>query len=170
MRKVPSIVLALSAAAAAASVAYAQTAPAQTAPAQTALAPSAPAAAARADGPANMKNRKVLPATITRRELGQTMRSFAVSLGVRCAYCHVGPVDGPLSAFDFASDANPHKEIARGMIRMAMRINAELPKIADKDSKVSCYSCHRGATKPALVPPEPPAAPAAVAPSKPPAS
>ncbi|MBV9932453.1 MAG: c-type cytochrome [Alphaproteobacteria bacterium] len=148
MRQLPSILFAAAAAVAGVSVAWAQTAP----PAP------APAAAPRGDpdAPANMKNRKVLPANITHRELGQTMRAFALSLGVRCAYCHVGPPDGPLSAFDFASDANPHKNIARGMIRMADRINAELPKIADKDSRVSCYSCHRGATKPALVPPEPP--------------
>src|SRR3954471_6948079 len=161
MRQLPSVLLAAAAAALGISVAYAQAAP-------------APAAAAAArgnpDAPANMKNRKVLPANITHRELGQTMRSFAMSLGVRCAYCHVGPQNGPLSAFDFASDANPHKNVARGMVRMAMNINAELPKIADKDSKVSCYSCHRGATKPALVPPEPPAAPAAATAPKPPAS
>jgi hypothetical protein len=164
MRQLPSVLFAAAAAVAGFSVAYAQTAPAPAPIARPAPNP---------DGPANMKNRKVLPETITRRELGQTMRSFAMSLGVRCGYCHVGPENGPLSAFDFASDANPHKNVARGMIRMAMRINEELPKIADKDSKVSCYSCHRGATKPALVPPEPPAAPAAPAgetPPKPPAS
>jgi hypothetical protein len=162
MRQLPSVLLAAAAAALGISVAYAQTAPAP-APAP------APAATARGnpDAPANMKNRKVLPANITHRELGQTMRSFALSLGVRCAYCHVGPENGPLSAFDFASDANPHKNVARGMIRMAMGINEELPKIADKDSKISCYSCHRGAPKPALVPPEPPAP---AAPPKPPAS
>jgi len=158
MRQLPSFLLAAAAAAFGISVAYAQTAPAP-----------APAAAPRGDpdAPANMKNRKVLPATITHRQLGQTMRSFAMGLGVRCAYCHVGPENGPLSAFDFASDANPHKNVARGMMRMAMRINEELPKIADKDSKISCYSCHRGATKPALAPPEATAAPAAAAAPKP---
>jgi hypothetical protein len=162
MRQLPSVLLAAAAAALGISVAYAQTAPTP---------PPAPAAAPRGDpnAPANMKNRKVLPATITHRELGQTMRSFALSLGVRCGYCHVGPENGPLSAFDFASDANPHKNVARGMIRMAMQVNEELPKIADRDSKISCYSCHRGATKPALVPPEPAAAPAAAAAPKPPA-
>jgi len=164
MRQLPSVLLAAAAAALGISVAYAQTVPAP--------APAAPAAAPRGnpDAPANMKNRKVLPATITHRELGQTMRSFALSLGVRCGYCHVGPENGPLSAFDFASDANPHKDIARGMVRMAMGINEQLPKIAEKDSKVSCYSCHRGATKPALVPPEPPAAAPPAAAPKPPAS
>jgi Photosynthetic reaction centre cytochrome C subunit len=158
MRQLPSVLLAAAGAALGLSVAYAQPAP-------------APAAAPRGDpnAPANMKNRKVLPANITHRELGQTMKSFALSLGVRCAYCHVGPENGPLSAFDFASDANPHKNIARGMVRMAMDINRQLPTIADKDSKISCYSCHRGATKPALAPPELPAAAPAAAP-KPPAS
>ena len=164
MRQLPSILFAAAAAAAVAgvSVAWAQTAQ-PTPPA------SAPAAAPRGDpnAPANMKNRKVLPANITHRQLGQTMKSFALSLGVRCAYCHVGPENGPLSAFDFASDAKPHKNIARGMIRMADRINAELPKIADKDSRISCYSCHRGATKPAVeLPPVVEVAP----PPKPPAS
>jgi hypothetical protein len=166
MRQLPSVLLAAAAAVAGISVAYAQTAPAP-------ASPPAPAAAPRGnpDAPANMKNRKVLPANITHRELGQTMKSFSMSLGVRCAYCHVGPADGPLSAFDFASDANPHKNIARGMIRMAMDINRELPKIADKDSRISCYSCHRGATKPALAPPTaPPAPPPVAAAPKPPAS
>jgi hypothetical protein len=160
MRQLPSILFAAAAALAGVSVAWAQAVP----PAP------APGISVHADAPANMKNRKVLPAGITRRELGDTMRSFTAALGVRCAYCHVGPENGPLSAFDFASDAKPHKEVARGMIRMAMRINEELPKIADKDSKVSCYTCHRGATRPALVPPPPPTPPAAVTPPKPPAS
>jgi len=166
MRQLPSVLLAAAAAALGISVAYAQTAPAP--------APAAPAAAPRGnpDAPAEMKNRKVLPANITHRELGQTMRSFAMSLGVRCAYCHVGPENGPLSAFDFASDANPHKNVARGMMRMAMRLNEELPKIADKDSKVGCYTCHRGSPHPAVSPPPPaqPAAAAPPAPAKPPAS
>jgi hypothetical protein len=166
MRNVTSMLLGATALLAIGSVAYAQSATPAPAPAPAA------AAAPRGDpnAPANMKNRKVLPANITHRELGQTMKSFALSLGVRCAYCHVGPENGPLSAFDFASDANPHKNVARGMIRMAMRINEELPKIADKDSRISCYSCHRGATKPALAPPAPAAGPAAAPPPKPPAS
>lgn len=137
MRKLSSMVLAVSGVAAAASVGYAQTAP-------------APAAPARAEfqWPARMKNAKVLPATMGADALRDTMRNFSLSLGVRCGYCHVQG--------DFASDANPHKNIARGMIRMSMRINAELPKIADKGARISCYSCHRGATKPAVLPPPPP--------------
>lgn len=163
MRQLPSVLLAAATAALGISVAYAQTAPAPA---------SAPAAAPRGDpdAPANMKNRKVLPANITHRELGQTMKSFAMSLGVRCAYCHVGPENGPLSAFDFASDANPHKNVARGMIRMAMDLNRQLPTIADRDSKVSCYTCHRGSPHPAVAAPPAPAAAPAAAPTKPPAS
>jgi hypothetical protein len=103
------------------------------------------------------------------RDLLGTMKQFAQSLGVRCTFCHVG-VDGrPLSTFDFASDAKPNKGIARDMLRLADRLNSQdLPAIGGLiDPHVTCYTCHRGSTKPAtMIPPTPAAAPAA--PSTPP--
>lgn len=77
------------------------------------------------------------------------MRGFTRALGVECSYCHVGR--------NFASDDNPKKPIARDMIRMAMDINAKNPVV---DAKVTCYTCHRGATEPVNAPEAKPAAPA----------
>jgi len=116
------------------------------------------------------KNLKVFPQTISRAELIQNMKAFTSALGVRCTYCHVGTEGQPLSTYDFASDKIDHKDIARGMLRMADRLNDEqLPAITGlPDAKVTCFTCHRGSTKPATEPPAatPAAAPAAV-PSKP---
>jgi hypothetical protein len=113
--------------------------------------------------PARMANPRVLPADTSPERLRDIMRGFAVGLGVRCSFCHVGTEGQPLTTFDFASDANPHKEIARGMMRMVWRLNQEqLPAIAGLSApQVSCYTCHRGAEEPATAPPPRPAAPAA---------
>ncbi|MFL6758681.1 MAG: c-type cytochrome [Sphingomonas sp.] len=116
------------------------------------------------------KNLKVLPKDIGRAELLTNMKFFAQSLGVRCTYCHVGTEGQPLSTFDFASDAKDHKKIARDMMRLAQHINTEhLPAITGlPDAKVTCFTCHRGSTKPATeIPPPVQAAPAA--PAAPPA-
>jgi hypothetical protein len=87
---------------------------------------------------ASPKNLKVLPA----QGLQPTMAAFRVGLGVMCTYCHMLP--------DFASDENPKKEIARGMIKMVIEINAKFP---DGKPHVSCYTCHRGAEEPIMAPP-----------------
>jgi hypothetical protein len=87
---------------------------------------------------ASPKNLKVLPA----QGLQPTMAAFRVGLGVMCTYCHMLP--------DFSSDENPKKEIARGMIKMVMDINARFP---DGKPHVSCYTCHRGAEEPIMAPP-----------------
>jgi hypothetical protein len=113
------------------------------------------------------KNLKVFPKDVSRADLLSNMKFFSQSLGVRCTYCHVGEEGKPLSTFDFASDAKDHKAIARDMIRLADHINHEhLPKIlVDPEAKVSCFTCHRGSTKPLAAPPPAPAPTAG--PSKP---
>ena len=128
--------------------------------------------------PERITNAQVLPADIGSQRLRQTMVSFARALGVRCTFCHVGAEGAPLDQLDFVSDANPHKTIARGMIRMVRSLNNEdLPAIlgpapADQ-SRVTCYTCHRGATTPeTMIPPPPPrpaqAPPPPAAPTPPP--
>ena len=82
----------------------------------------------------NPKNLKLLKPD----NLREAMVNFRDSLGVQCAYCHVQG--------DFASDANPKKEVARMMITMAREINSKFP---DGKQHVRCYTCHRGATEPA---------------------
>lgn len=88
----------------------------------------------------NPTNLKVLKAA-TGAEIAQIMRTFTAGLGVQCTYCHVQG--------NFASDENPKKEVARKMIRMAQKINAEFP---DGKMRVSCYTCHRGETEPKTAP------------------
>ena len=81
------------------------------------------------------KNLKLLQPS----EVMGAMHSFRIALGQKCSFCHV---EG-----NFASDENPHKEIARKMIVMARDINAKFP---DGKQHVTCYTCHRGATEPTM--------------------
>jgi Photosynthetic reaction centre cytochrome C subunit len=85
------------------------------------------------------KNLKVLK--VPTSELIPIMRSFSAGLGVECDFCHVKG--------DFASDDNPHKDIARKMIVMAEHINSNFP---DGKMHVTCYTCHRGEEEPKTAP------------------
>ena len=75
------------------------------------------------------------------------MQKYAAALGGNCLTCHV---QGTESRPDFASDENPHKVIARNMIKMTKEINAKFP---DGKEHVTCYTCHRGSHEPAMAPP-----------------
>ncbi len=104
------------------------------------------------------KNVKVLPKTLTDQQLHQVMREWAVSLGVRCDFCHAADPAG--KGLDFASDAKPEKEMARHMFKMMSKINAKYFK-AEKDSLgmmaktgINCYTCHRGSSHPEVKLPE----------------
>jgi hypothetical protein len=111
---------------------------------------AAPPAQAETPGPAG-RNLKVLPARIPQERLIGVMREWSGALGVQCSYCHV--------AGNFASDANPHKNLARGMVTMTKRINDELlpPVVGKSDqARVTCYSCHGGSPIPKTEAPEPP--------------
>lgn len=100
-------------------------------------------------------NLKVLPAAIPRESLMALMRSMAGALGVECGHCHVGQK----GSMDFASDAKREKDVARAMMLMVRRINEHDLKVTDwRESKVTCFTCHRGAVKPLTVPPPAPAA------------
>jgi photosynthetic reaction center cytochrome c subunit len=105
-----------------------------------ALAVAAGAAIAQGPQPAGT-NVKVLPWGVNTRQI---MAGFQSALGVECAYCHV--------AGDFASDANPKKETARGMMLMMLEINYRFP---DAKIHVTCYTCHRGQTEPKTAAPAP---------------
>ncbi len=116
----------------AASIAFAQ--PPQGTPAPPS--PSAPGG----------QNLQVLPQDIAQRTLNNMMSGFASALGVNCSHCHVPG--------NFASDDNPNKTIARGMMRMTWQLNNQtLPAIAGiGETRVSCATCHRGAAVPSLTP------------------
>ena len=109
------------------------------------------------------KNLKVFPQTITRDQLISNMKLFSQSLGVRCQFCHVGWEGKPLFSFDFASDVKDKKLRAREMLLMAHRINEQ---DFDGQMKVTCFTCHRGSTKPLTTPP-PPTPPPGAPPPKP---
>jgi cytochrome c553 len=68
-------------------------------------------------------------------EVGRTMRSIDVGLGVDCGFCH---------GREFASDSNPMKEVARRMITMTKQINTA--------AGVTCFTCHRAQLLPKMVP------------------
>ena len=133
--------------------------------------------AARAQGrfpPDSFTNLKVLPPDISARDLVNTMRGFALGLGVRCSFCHVGEEGKPLATYDFASDRKPAKLKARVMLRMVQAINGEyLPKVHEageehgdsmesghehegmegghQHTRVVCATCHRGLQKPQML-------------------
>jgi len=135
--------------------------------AQAGAPPAPPALPPFANPP--FKNLKVFPQDIQRAQLLSNMKFFSQSLGVRCTFCHVGEEGKPLSTFDFASDAKGKKQTARAMLAMVSALNNKtLPDATGlPDAKVTCYTCHRGATKPLTAPP-PPADPAAApTPAKP---
>ena len=99
------------------------------------------------------RNLQVLRANITRDSLIAVMQEFRGALGVGCDHCHaVAPGDGE-PELDFASDAKPEKAIARSMLMMVREINGDyLEPLGFSANRVSCMTCHRGATIPSDAP------------------
>ena len=111
--------------------------------------------------PEKFTNLQVLPKNIARADLVPLMRGFVQNLGVRCVHCHEysgsDPAGNDLTKFDFASDAKPPKAVARKMMKMVSAINGDLLKDVGEPapagtSKVTCFTCHRGAIKPLTIP------------------
>ena len=104
-------------------------------------------------------NLQALPKDISTKDLLATMHGYEHALGVGCSFCHA---ENPQThRRDFASDANPHKNTARIMIRMVNEINSKYlatadPDAAPQEARVTCATCHRGQSHP----------PAFVAPSR----
>ena len=115
------------------------------------------------------KNIKVLTG-LPDSQLIPVMNFMAASLGRRCNYCHITDKgrDG------YALDDKPEKNTARQMITMIMGLRKQGFHGADE---ISCFTCHRGQTRPVNVPalplptplPRPSAtpAPAGTAPTQP---
>src|SRR5579863_1374928 len=74
-------------------------------------------------------------------QLIPAMQFITASLGVECDFCHVR------GAFD--KDDKPTKVTARKMMQMMIVLNQEN---FDSRREVTCYSCHRGASKPVSIP------------------
>jgi hypothetical protein len=118
-----------------------------------------PAVVAAQQWTPEIKNLKILPEDTPPRQVVNIMRGFAIGLGVRCTYCHVGEEGAPLSTYDFASDEKLTKRKARVMLGMVQAINGkhltELPtEHTDPDQaaptrlRVQCRTCHRGQPRP----------------------
>lgn len=128
---------------------------------------AAPAQHRQIPAPTNLK---VLPKDTTGPQVISIMRSFESDLGVECTYCHAR--DSATNRPNFASDANPMKDRARLMMKMASSINTEyLAQLTDPkpENPVTCGTCHRGMSKPSVFVPPPHERPGA-APAAPPQS
>jgi hypothetical protein len=102
------------------------------------------------------KNLKVLPKNTNKEQMDSIMKSFSVALGVKCNFCHVR-LDDEQKNWDFASDKNEHKNIARTMMRMTNDINKKYFNVANSSAvtanlEVTCYTCHNGKVHPARLP------------------
>jgi len=91
------------------------------------------------------KNVKVLKG-IPVGEFMDTMGFFAASLGLNCVYCHV---EQSMENWDKFAEDVPRKETARAMILM---VNALNKGSFGGRRALTCYSCHRGAEHPKVVP------------------
>ena len=85
----------------------------------------------------NIQMFKGMPAS----DLEPTMAFISGSLGVRCNFCH--------TPNQFEKDDKPTKLAARKMIQMVFNLNKGS---FNGDSAVSCFTCHRGKSKPVSVP------------------
>jgi hypothetical protein len=86
------------------------------------------------------KNVRVLK-DIPAGDLHNAMVYMTVALGVGCGYCHM--------AGKFDSDDKREKNVARSMMAMTMALNAN---VFDGKREVTCFTCHRGASKGAPTP------------------
>ncbi len=102
------------------------------------------------------ENLKVFPEAIKPEQLKAAMKTFSMSLGLRCNACHVGESGEPLQSYDFASDDKKLKLKARMMMEMVQNINSvQLEKLDEIEksakTRVTCMTCHRGQENPKLI-------------------
>ncbi|MDB5197182.1 MAG: c-type cytochrome [Flaviaesturariibacter sp.] len=97
------------------------------------------------------KNLKVLPKNITKEQMDSVMHHYTASLNVKCNFCHVR--NDSTKTWDFASDGNKHKLMARQMVTMTNELNKKYFDVnGSKDLSaalmVTCYTCHHGKIEP----------------------
>lgn len=104
------------------------------------------------------KNLQILPKDITERQMDSVMHHFNESLNVKCSFCHVR--NDSTNKMDFASDAKPHKNKAREMMKLTNKINDDYfdvtggQRTITTQLMVTCYTCHHGSTDPAVKAPK----------------
>jgi len=112
------------------------------------------ASAAQAQGkfpPDSLVNTKVIPHSTPPIQVIGMMRNFAIDLGVRCQFCHVGEEGRPLDQFNIATDEKRTKLVARQMMLMVQEVNRRVDSVPGhqpEDPQVTCATCHRGVSKP----------------------
>ena len=104
------------------------------------------------------KNLQVLPKDITHQQMDSVMHHFNDALGVKCSFCHVR--NDSTNKTDFPSDANPHKNKAREMMKLTNKINDDYFNYTGEERTittqlmVTCYTCHHGSNDPAVKAPK----------------
>jgi len=101
--------------------------------------------------PDRAENLQVLPADFPPDRLRAVMQGFTSSLGVRCSYCHLGEEGQSLRTYDFVSDDNRNKVVARQMLEMLGEINdalAEIEPSGPERVNMWCFTCHAGKPRP----------------------
>jgi len=116
---------------------------------------SSPESSPPANGPAELPSLDPLPAGskeeraeqkykniqllrgIPADRLMKVMFAFKTSLGVDCTYCHIKD--------QFEKDDKAQKQTARKMIQLVRDTNTKLGTA----TRVTCFTCHRGQTRPA---------------------
>src|SRR4051794_31359721 len=82
-------------------------------------------------------------------QLFPLMNNLALSLGVRCDYCHVQEkpdltrTPSNVGGWVWDRDDKAPKRTAREMMRMVIDLNAGLFK---GEPRITCYTCHQGST------------------------
>jgi hypothetical protein len=90
------------------------------------------------------------------------MNLVGQSLGVRCDYCHVqatpdfSRTPSNLGGWAWDRDDKPTKRRAREMMKMVVDLNTRAFR---GEARVTCFTCHRGASEPSRLPPLPPEPP-----------
>jgi tetratricopeptide (TPR) repeat protein len=110
-----------------------------------------PALAQEWSWPDEPENLQVLPEDFGGQRLRAVMTGFSRALGVRCSHCHVGEEGEPLSTYDFPSDENSRKEVARTMLRTLGVVNDSLDTVERSgpgEVNMWCHTCHRGRPRP----------------------
>lgn len=84
------------------------------------------------------------------------MNFVSDSLGVNCDHCHAKGEKNPQTGEDtwlWERDDKKEKSVARDMMRMVLELNRTR---FNREGVVTCYTCHRGSTRPERMAPLPP--------------
>ena len=104
------------------------------------------------------KNLRILPQNITEKQMDSVMNHFSAALNVDCGFCHVK--NGTGTDWDYPSDDNKHKRIAREMMTMTNAINDQYfnytgaARTIETQLMVTCATCHNGNKMPETNPPQ----------------